>query len=135
MVDVVEPDDTVRRLGLAHVDGEATLRALAPYAQVERHLGLFSAVFEKGEPLFAPEVRGEMLAVGMGDPEHLRLRRALGARSAITVPVTSSGAVLGALGARMGGAPTGKAVARVVVLGVAAMLLTIGLGRLLGTSI
>jgi VIT1/CCC1 family predicted Fe2+/Mn2+ transporter len=44
-------------------------------------------------------------------------------------------AVLGALGARMGGAPTGKAVARVLVLGAAAMLLTIGLGRLLGTSI
>lgn len=44
-------------------------------------------------------------------------------------------AVLGALGARTGRAPVVPAVARVVLLGAAAMLLTIGLGRLFGTSI
>jgi vacuolar iron transporter family protein len=44
-------------------------------------------------------------------------------------------AALGAVGARTGGAPVGKAVLRVVLLGAAAMLLTIGLGRLLGTSV
>jgi VIT1/CCC1 family predicted Fe2+/Mn2+ transporter len=44
-------------------------------------------------------------------------------------------ATLGALGARTGRAPVARAVIRVVLLGVAAMLLTIGLGRLFGTSI
>lgn len=44
-------------------------------------------------------------------------------------------AVLGALGARTGGAPITRAVVRVVILGIAAMLITIGLGRLLGTSL
>jgi VIT1/CCC1 family predicted Fe2+/Mn2+ transporter len=44
-------------------------------------------------------------------------------------------AVLGVLGARTGGAPAGRAVIRVVLLGAAAMLLTIGLGRLFGTTI
>jgi VIT1/CCC1 family predicted Fe2+/Mn2+ transporter len=44
-------------------------------------------------------------------------------------------ALLGALGARTGGAPVARAVGRVVLLGAAAMLLTIGLGRLFGTSI
>jgi vacuolar iron transporter family protein len=44
-------------------------------------------------------------------------------------------AILGALGARTGRAPVARAVIRVVLLGIAAMLLTIGLGRLLGTSI
>jgi len=44
-------------------------------------------------------------------------------------------AVLGALGARTGRAPVARAVGRVVLLGAAAMLLTIGLGRLFGTSI
>ncbi|HMI18059.1 MAG TPA: VIT family protein [Sphingomonas sp.] len=44
-------------------------------------------------------------------------------------------AILGALGARTGRAPVGRAVSRVVLLGVAAMLLTIGLGRLFGTSV
>jgi VIT1/CCC1 family predicted Fe2+/Mn2+ transporter len=41
-------------------------------------------------------------------------------------------AALGALGARTGNAPIGKAVLRVTMLGGAAMLLTIGLGRLFG---
>jgi VIT1/CCC1 family predicted Fe2+/Mn2+ transporter len=44
-------------------------------------------------------------------------------------------AALGAVGARTGGAPIGKAVLRVMLLGAAAMLLTIALGRLLGTSV
>lgn len=44
-------------------------------------------------------------------------------------------AVLGALGARTGRAPVSRAVIRVVLLGAAAMLLTIGLGRLFGASI
>jgi len=44
-------------------------------------------------------------------------------------------AVLGALGARTGRAPVAGAVIRVVLLGAAAMLLTIGLGRLFNTSI
>ena len=43
--------------------------------------------------------------------------------------------LLGALGARTGSAPIGRAVARVMLLGLAAMLLTIGLGRMLGTSL
>jgi VIT1/CCC1 family predicted Fe2+/Mn2+ transporter len=44
-------------------------------------------------------------------------------------------AILGVLGARTGRAPAGGAVIRVVLLGVAAMLLTIELGRLLGTGV
>ncbi|WP_404712574.1 VIT family protein [Sphingomonas sp. MMS24-J13] len=43
--------------------------------------------------------------------------------------------LLGAIGAQTGRAPIGKAVLRVILLGGAAMLATIGLGRLLGTAI
>jgi VIT1/CCC1 family predicted Fe2+/Mn2+ transporter len=43
-------------------------------------------------------------------------------------------AVLGALGARMGRAPAGRAVVRVVLLGAVAMLMTIGIGKLFGTA-
>lgn len=43
--------------------------------------------------------------------------------------------VLGALGARAGGAPMGPAVARVVFWGLAAMAVTAGVGRLFGVSI
>ncbi|NUQ21109.1 MAG: PAS domain S-box protein [Gemmatimonadaceae bacterium] len=98
MVDVVEPDDTVKRIGLAHVDpsGEEILRSLATYAQVDRHLGPFHPVFE-GESLFVPEVREELLTLGASDAEQLRLRSELGARSCISVPLVSSNRVLGAL--------------------------------------
>jgi VIT1/CCC1 family predicted Fe2+/Mn2+ transporter len=44
-------------------------------------------------------------------------------------------ALLGAAGARTGNAPVAKAVLRVTLLGAAAMLATIGLGRLIGTAI
>jgi VIT1/CCC1 family predicted Fe2+/Mn2+ transporter len=43
--------------------------------------------------------------------------------------------ILGGMGARAGQAPVTRAVMRVVLLGVAAMLLTIGLGRLFGTTV
>ncbi|NUS98788.1 MAG: PAS domain S-box protein [Gemmatimonadaceae bacterium] len=98
MVDVVEADDTVKRIGLAHVDpaGEEILRGLAAYAQVDRHLGPFHPVFE-GEALFLADVRDELLTLGASDEEQLRLRRQLAPRSCISVPLTSSNRVLGVL--------------------------------------
>jgi len=44
-------------------------------------------------------------------------------------------ALLGAVGARTGAAPMGKAVVRVTLLGAAAMLATIAIGRLIGTAV
>jgi len=44
-------------------------------------------------------------------------------------------AVLGGLGARTGRAPVARAVFRVVLLGAAAMLLTIAIGKLFGTTV
>jgi len=44
-------------------------------------------------------------------------------------------AVLGGLGARTGRAPVARAVLRVVLLGAAAMLLTIAIGKLFGTTV
>jgi len=44
-------------------------------------------------------------------------------------------AVLGGFGARIGRAPVLRAVLRVVLLGMAAMLLTIAIGKLFGTTV
>lgn len=44
-------------------------------------------------------------------------------------------ALLGALGAKTGGAPIAKPVLRVVFWGALAMLLTAGIGRLVGTAV
>ncbi len=55
------------------------------------------------------------------------------ARVAITVPVTLIAlAVLGDFGARLGGAPRGRATARVVAWGAVAMAATAGIGALVG---
>lgn len=54
-------------------------------------------------------------------------------RAALTVAVSIAAlGSLGALGARLGGAPTGRAVLRVVVGGAAAMAITMGIGALVG---
>lgn len=44
-------------------------------------------------------------------------------------------ALLGAIGARVGGAPVAKATLRVAFWGAAAMLVTAGIGRLIGTAV
>jgi vacuolar iron transporter family protein len=57
-----------------------------------------------------------------------------GARVAVTVVVTLLAlALLGDLGARLGGAPRGAATVRVVVWGAIAMAVTAGIGALVGT--
>jgi len=44
-------------------------------------------------------------------------------------------AVTGWVGARLGGAPPARGTIRVVVWGIAAMLLTMGVGRIVGTAV
>ena len=60
--------------------------------------------------------------------------------SAVTIPAVAGAAllglaVLGALGARAGGAPVGKAVLRVVFWGLLAMGVTAGIGHLFGAAV
>lgn len=69
----------------------------------------------------------------------LPLLLALIAPSSAALPVVGAGsviglAVLGAAGARAGGAPVARAVARVTFWGVAAMALTAGVGALFGVA-
>jgi len=55
----------------------------------------------------------------------------------VAIPVVSlvSLGVLGALGGRLSGASVGRATLRVVIGGAIAMAVTMGIGRLLGTSV
>jgi VIT1/CCC1 family predicted Fe2+/Mn2+ transporter len=57
-------------------------------------------------------------------------------RAAVCVVVTLLAlVVLGDLGARLGGAPRGRAIVRVVFWGAAAMAITSGIGALVGTAV
>ena len=106
--------------------------ALAAHARDELGLSKLMAA----RPIQAALASAASFAIGAAVPlavtalapfEHVSV--AVVAVSVVTL------AILGALGARTGRAPVAGAVFRVVLLGVAAMLLTIGLGRLFGTSI
>ena len=62
------------------------------------------------------------------------------APSSIRIQVTMAGtavalALTGWAGARLGGAPTGRGTVRVVIWGIAAMLLTMAVGRVVGTAV
>jgi len=59
-----------------------------------------------------------------------------GARVVATMIVTLIGLVaLGSLGARLGGAPQGRAAVRVFVGGCLALLISLGIGRLTGSVV
>jgi len=57
-------------------------------------------------------------------------------RIAVTVVATLAGLlVLGVVGARLGGAPQGRAAARVLIGGVLALVIAVGIGRLTGAAV
>jgi signal transduction histidine kinase len=99
-VEMLEDDGDVLQLALAHADparvewARELRRRYPPDADAPhgaRH------VIRTGEPELIPEVTEELLVAGTRDAEHLRIVRALGLVSAMTVPLTARGATLGAL--------------------------------------
>lgn len=100
IVDLVESDGGMRRLGVVHPDPEkqklvATLKDSWPPARDDL-LGAPLAVRSRRVEVI-PHVPDEMLRAVARDPENLRILRALGIGSVIVVPLLARGAVLGAL--------------------------------------
>ncbi|MFW6078523.1 MAG: GAF domain-containing protein [Gemmatimonadota bacterium] len=62
----------------------------------EETVGIYQ-VFRSGEPELRPDVSDEVLRELAQDEEHLRILRAAGFRSALTVPLTARGRTLGVL--------------------------------------
>lgn len=90
-----------RQVAVAHVDPAKvelarTLRERYPPRPEDP--GSIYQVMETGAPQLYPEISDELLArVARGDPEHLRILRELGLRSALVVPLSGRGRVLGTL--------------------------------------
>jgi two-component system, chemotaxis family, CheB/CheR fusion protein len=100
VVDLIEPDGTLRQAAAAHVDPEKerlaqTLgRRFPPEAQPERGVAW---VIRTGKPLLYPEVEDvRWLAEALG-AEHPDFLRELGARSYLAVPLLGRNGVIGAL--------------------------------------
>jgi two-component system, chemotaxis family, CheB/CheR fusion protein len=100
VIDLVEPDGTIRQAAAAHVDREkerlaqALRRRFPPESQPERGVAW---VIRTGKPLLYPQVEDpRWLAAALG-AEHPDFLRELGARSYLAVPLRGRNGVIGAL--------------------------------------
>ncbi|HEY3247178.1 MAG TPA: GAF domain-containing protein, partial [bacterium] len=100
VVDVVDEDGRLRRLGVAHVDPVkvAMARDLEQRYPTDPNAprGLYH-VLRTGQSELYEDISDEMLVQGARDPEHLRILRELGFRSAMVVPLIARGRTLGVI--------------------------------------
>jgi PAS domain S-box-containing protein len=99
-VDIVDPDQTIRRLETRHRDSakmELARELASRYANRPESAYGAPAVIRTAKSQLVPEVTDEMLASAAQDNEHLRLLRALGLRSFSVVPLRSREGTLGAI--------------------------------------
>lgn len=97
-IDLVDGDGRPRRLVVVHADP----RRVALAEELRRRWppqpgDTVSRVIASGTPVLVETITDEQLRSAQRDPEHLRLLRGLGLRSAILVPLTVRGRVLGVL--------------------------------------
>lgn len=101
---------------------------------LEEELGLTELT--RARPVQASVASALSFAIGAALPLLAVAAASSGLRVAVTfVSALVALALLGALGARLGGAPTGRAAARVVVGGAVAMGLTMLIGRAVGSVV
>lgn len=98
-VEILEAEE-IQTVAVAHADPEWVswaweYRSRHPLARDQSH-GVAKAL-RSGASELIPEISDEMLRAAAHDEEQLRLSRQLGLRSAIIVPLTTPGRVLGAL--------------------------------------
>jgi PAS domain S-box-containing protein len=100
LVDLVEDDGAIRRLVAAHRDAEREMvwremQQRFPVAPGSQHTVV--KVLETGEPDLLTEMTDEVLARAIPDAEHVAMLKRLGVRSAMTVPLTARGRIVGAI--------------------------------------
>jgi PAS domain S-box-containing protein len=99
-VHVVEDDDSIRELELAHVDPDRIVFARelqARYPPDPEQPSAAADVIRTGEPRLVPEVTDEMLRAVAVDDIHLDLIRQLGIHSFMCVPLVTRTRTLGAI--------------------------------------
>src|SRR5581483_3840917 len=97
---MVGADGALERLVVVHDDPEKRRWAEAFGARRPLHWDDPNGaplVIRTGEPIFVPEITGEMLVAASEDEEQLRILQELDLRSSIVVPLVARGTTLGAL--------------------------------------
>jgi PAS domain S-box-containing protein len=99
MVDLLEPDGTLRRLPVAHADPtkREVARQLQAYPPDPQSPHPRLRVLRTGRSDLAPELAEARLAAAARDPVHLHILRAMGVRSSMTVPLIAHGRTLGVM--------------------------------------
>ncbi|MCC6313079.1 MAG: PAS domain S-box protein [Thermomicrobiales bacterium] len=100
-VDLLDPDGRLRQVVVAHADPAKVglvkdMRRRFP-ADPKSGYGP-PEVARTGRPILSPEVLPEHLALGVHDPDHLRLLTQLGLRSYMAVPLIARGQIQGVIG-------------------------------------
>jgi predicted ATPase/signal transduction histidine kinase len=99
-IDMLDDNRQIRRMATIHVDPEKASLAREFF---EKGVPDWTspqppaAVLRTGAPVLIRELTEELLQGASRDPEHLRLVRALGSRSVLSVPLLANGRVIGAL--------------------------------------
>ncbi len=135
---VAATERTLLAAGLAALIGGALSMALGEYVSVSSQRDGERAAGHDGSGA-NPVAAAAASALSFVAGGVLPLLAVLLAQGAARLPATAVVAVLalaatGALGARLGGAPMARPTVRVVVGGLAALLITFGIGRLLGAT-
>ena len=99
-LDIVEADDSFKRIGEAHVDPAKSklIRKVATFprsALTDKHPLI--RVITTGEPVLEAEITPAFIRASFAEPEQRRTVEALEPRSLICVPLVNSGKPLGAL--------------------------------------
>ena len=100
VIDMVEQDDSLRRVAVAHVDPgkieQAEEWSRRYPTDPESPTGTYN-VARTGRPEIYSDIPDEMLAAAARDEEHLALIRSLGMKSVMIVPMTARGRTLGVI--------------------------------------
>ena len=99
-VDMLDPDRTLRRLAVVHVDPSKVELAHDLYRRWPPHIDDPSGVphvLRTGRPEVFYEISDSLLAATVSDPELMKTLRTLGLSSAMCVPLTVRGRVVGAI--------------------------------------
>ena len=100
VVDMLEPDRSVRRVAAAHVDPAKMALAHELHGRYPPHADDSHGVPEvirSGKSELYAGIPDELLEESAQDEEHLRILRELGLKSAIVVPLAARGRMLGAI--------------------------------------
>lgn len=99
-VDILEPDQTIKRLAVTHSDPYKVAAGYAIHQDYSSDLNAATgvgAILRTGHYEYYPLITDEMLAANVKSEEDLALFRELGFRSAIVVPLVARSRIVGAI--------------------------------------